>query len=115
MTSFSTDQERSILNMHHRADVTRKTNYREVCGGLDAVAKAACLKIRRSRAPPPPRTDHVCAHMGLTGTGEPAEDGEMNEMTLLSRHRIRNSIPGGLRLSTLPLAHELPTILNLHE
>ena len=29
----------------------------------------------------------------------------MNEMTLLSRHRIRNSSPGGLRPSTLPLGH----------
>ena len=28
---------------------------------------------------------------------------EMNEMTLSSRHRIRNSSPGGLRPSTLPL------------
>ena len=27
----------------------------------------------------------------------------MNEMTLSSRHRIRNSSPGGLRSSTLPL------------
>ena len=29
----------------------------------------------------------------------------MNEMTLSSRHRIRNSSPGGLRPSTLPLGH----------
>ena len=29
----------------------------------------------------------------------------MNEMTLPSRHRIRNSSPGGLRPSTLPLGH----------
>ena len=33
------------------------------------------------------------------------EDGEMIEMTLSSRHRIRNSNPGGLRPSTLPLGH----------
>ena len=33
------------------------------------------------------------------------EDGEMIEMTLSSRHRIRNSSPGGLRPSTLPLGH----------
>ena len=26
-------------------------------------------------------------------TGEPPEDGEMNEMTLPSRHRLRNSNP----------------------
>ena len=32
-----------------------------------------------------------------------SEDGEMNEMTLHSRHRIRNSSPDGLRTSTLPL------------
>ena len=39
----------------------------------------------------------------------------MIEMTLSSRHRIRNSSPGGLRPSTLPLAtsrsRRLPTIL----
>ena len=33
------------------------------------------------------------------------EDGEMIEMTLSSRHRIRNSSPGGLRPSTLPIGH----------
>ena len=26
---------------------------------------------------------HLCAHIGLTGPGEPPEDGEMIEMTLL--------------------------------
>ena len=41
----------------------------------------------------------------LTGQGEPPEDDEMNEMTLSSRHMIRNSSPGGLRPSTLPLGH----------
>ena len=45
---------------------------------------------------------HLCAHIGKTGPGEPPEDGEM---TLSSRHRIRNSSPGGLRPSTLPLGH----------
>ena len=35
----------------------------------------------------------------------PFPDGEMIEMTLSSRHRIRNSSPGGLRPSTLPLGH----------
>ena len=40
-----------------------------------------------------------------TRPGEPPEDGEMIEMTLSSRHRIRNSSPGGLRPSTLPLGH----------
>ena len=38
-------------------------------------------------------------------TYRPPEDGEMIEMTLSSRHRIRNSRPGGLRPSTLPLGH----------
>ena len=37
--------------------------------------------------------------------GEPPEDGEMIEMTLSSKHRIRNSRPGGLRPSTLPLGN----------
>ena len=33
---------------------------------------------------------HFCAHTGLIGPGERPEDGEMSEMTLPSRHRIRN-------------------------
>ena len=48
---------------------------------------------------------HLCAHIGQTGPGEPPEDGEMNEMTLSSRHRIRNSSHGSLRPSTLLLGH----------
>ena len=48
---------------------------------------------------------HLCAHIGWTGPGEPHEDGEMNEITLSSRHRIQNSSPGGLRPSTIPLGH----------
>ena len=48
---------------------------------------------------------HYCAHTGETGPGEPPEDGEMSEMTLPSRHRTRNSNPGGLRPSTLHLGH----------
>ena len=32
---------------------------------------------------------HFCAHTGNIGPGEPPEDGEMSEMTLHSRHRIR--------------------------
>ena len=48
---------------------------------------------------------HLCAHIGYTGPGEPPEDGEMIEMTLSSRHRIRNSSPGGLKMSTRPLGH----------
>ena len=45
---------------------------------------------------------HFCAHTDLVGPGEPPED---CEMTLPSRHRIRNSNPGGLRPRTLPLGH----------
>ena len=42
----------------------------------------------------------------LTEQGEPPEDGEMNAMTLTSRHmQIRNSNYGGLRSSSLPLGH----------
>ena len=37
---------------------------------------------------------HFCSHTGKIGPGEPSEDGEM---TLPSRHKIRNSNPGGLR------------------
>ena len=43
--------------------------------------------------------------------GQPPEGGEMNEMTLPSRHRIRISNPGDLGSSALPRA----TILNLCE
>ena len=35
---------------------------------------------------------HLCAHIGLTGPGEPREDGDMSEMTVPSRYRIRNSV-----------------------
>ena len=48
---------------------------------------------------------HLCAHIGYTRPREPPEDGEMNEMTLSSRHQTRNSSPGGLRPSTLSLGH----------
>ena len=47
---------------------------------------------------------HFCAHTGYIGPGEPG-DGEMSEMTLPSRHWIRNSNPGDLRPSTLLLGH----------
>ena len=40
---------------------------------------------------------HLCT-CSLNWAGTPLEDGEM---TLPSRHRIRNSSPGGLRPSTL--------------
>ena len=46
---------------------------------------------------------HLCAHVCYTGPREPPEDGEMNEMTLPSRHRIQHSSPGSLRSGTLPL------------
>ena len=45
---------------------------------------------------------HRCAHIVQTGPGEPPEDGEM---TLPSRHRIRNSSSGDRRPSTLPLGN----------
>ena len=38
----------------------------------------------------------------------------MIEMTLSSRHRIRNSSPGGLRPSTLPLVTEAPHNTDFH-
>ena len=56
---------------------------------------------------------HICAHIGYTGPGEPPEDGEMNEMTLFSRHRTRNSSPGGLRPSTLHLGHGGSPVLHV--
>ena len=34
---------------------------------------------------------HMCAHICQTMPGEPPEDGEMNKVTLPSRHRILNS------------------------
>ena len=43
---------------------------------------------------------HLRAHVGQTWSGEPPEDGEMNEMTLSCGHKLRNSIPGGLRAIT---------------
>ena len=41
----------------------------------------------------------------LNRARKPTEDGEMNEMTLSSRQKIRDSRPDGLRPSTLPLGH----------
>ena len=50
--------------------------------------------------------DHLCAHIYIGhGPGQPHGDGEMNDMALPSRHRIRNSIPGGLKPSALHLGH----------
>ena len=49
----------------------------------------------------------VCTYR-LTGPGEPPEDGEMNEMTLPFRQKIRNSRPGGLRPSTHLMVTESP-------
>ena len=48
---------------------------------------------------------HCCAHTGQIGPGEPLEDGEMSEITLPYRHRIRNSNPEDLRPSMLTLSH----------
>ena len=42
----------------------------------------------------------------LNWARKPPEDGEVSEMTLPFRYRIRNSNPGGLRPSTLPLSHK---------
>ena len=44
---------------------------------------------------------HRFALIGETGPGKSPDDGEMNQMTLPSRHRI----PSGVRPSTLPLGH----------
>ena len=52
----------------------------------------------------------------LNWVRETPEDCEMNELTLLSRHMIRNSSPDGPRPTTLPLGHgRLPTLLNIYE
>ena len=48
---------------------------------------------------------HLCARIGYTKPGEPPGDGEINEMTLPSWHRTRNSSSGGLTPSTPPLSH----------
>ena len=46
---------------------------------------------------------HFYTHIWLNWAREPPKDGEMNKMTLPYRHRMRNSSPGGLKPSTLPL------------
>ena len=33
---------------------------------------------------------HFSAHTGYIGSGEPTDNGERSEMTLPSRHRLRN-------------------------
>ena len=50
---------------------------------------------------------HIQAKLGHD---ESLEDGEMNEMTLPSRHKIRNSNPGGLRPSSLQIELALTLI-----
>ena len=59
-----------------------------------------------------PRTDRVNIMVSnemefhiKAAPGELPEDVEKNDMTLPSSHRFRNSSPGGLRPSTLPLGH----------
>ena len=42
--------------------------------------------------------------------GDPHDDGEMNEMTLPSRHRIRNSSPGSLRQHLLRTIEAVITV-----
>ena len=44
---------------------------------------------------------YTCTRCQIT----PSTNVEINKITLPSRHRIRNSSPGGLRPSTLPLSH----------
>ena len=64
-----------------------------------------CCSFKQKRNEMNEVLGHPCAQICSTGPGESPEDGEMNEMTLPSRHRIRNSSPGCLRPSTLPLPH----------
>ena len=57
---------------------------------------------------------HFCAHTSKIGPGEPPDDGEMSEMTLPSRHRIRNSKPGCRRPSTLTIKQLMVMRLNIY-
>ena len=66
---------------------------------------AALIHIVRSgRA----ATFNDCIHMHLVpylkSQITPSANDKMNKITLPSRHRIRNSSPGGLRSSTLPIS-----------
>ena len=60
-------------------------------------------------------TPALCTYRLNRTTGEPPEDGEMNEITLPSRQQIRNSSSGGLRSSTLLLVTEVLHNINLYE
>ena len=42
----------------------------------------------------------MCAHAGYTGPEEHHQDGDMYQMTLSPKHRIRNSSHGGQRRYT---------------
>ena len=56
---------------------------------------------------------HLSAHIGYTGPGESLEDGEM---TLPSRHKTRNTNPGGFWGRALYLSvTEVPHITEFHE
>ena len=55
--------------------------------------------------------DHLSSQncIGLTGPGEPPEDGEINEMTLPPRHRIRDWKETGGKETFVSLKPEFKT------
>ena len=50
---------------------------------------------------------HLCPHIGKTGPGEPPEDGEMNEMTVLQTQDFQSEAEHATSRS-----RRLPTILS---
>ena len=76
-----------------------------VCSCSVTVLDVAALIhiVRSGRA----ATFNDCIHMHLVPylKIQISANDEMSKITLPSRHRIRNSSPGGLRPSTLPLSH----------
>ena len=57
--------------------------------------------------------NHLCLHKDKTGPVQPTDDGEVNQMAMFHRHRIRNSSRETEHTTfQSPL---LPTILNLQE
>ena len=55
---------------------------------------------------------HLCAHIGYTGSRQPPEDGEMNEMTPPSKHRKNEPWRSEVE-HTISRSRMLSTILNL--
>ena len=102
---FMSHKSRNNVNM---SDFSHHSLLSVVCScSVHVLDVAALIHILRSgRA----AAFNDCIHMHLVpylkSLITPSANDEMNKIPLPSRHRIRNSSPGGLRPNMLPLSHE---------